>query len=230
MEQATERELQRLRDNLEQQRQNLELERVQQEARARELEQREKKLEQERQAEKARTSDGEIGHKRGRDADPQHEVGSRGLLRRDGELEGSAKQAATADDEKGDVTCRRTTGSASGKDMGSGRDIKKEDEGAGAQRRGRGNLDAEGDEADMLPPARESRDTSDWAVKMERTDRSAVLTNTSAERLRVVKALLAGWYVCFCPKCNSKCRAYGLPEAPTRQLARVGACVVPRCD
>ena len=212
MGQAMERELQQLRDNLEQQRQNLELERVQQEARARELEQREKQLEQERQVDQARTSEGEVGQKRGRDGDPQHDVGSRGLLRRDGGLEGSAKQAAKPGDED-DVNCRRTAGSGQGKDIGSGKDVKREDERPGAQRRGRGNLDARGDEADMLPPARDSGDTSEWAVKMERTDRSAVLTNTSAERLRIVKALLAGWYVSFRRKCNSQCARACAPRS-----------------
>lgn len=190
--QAMERELRHLQDQLRKQGQDFELERQQHEAKARALEQQEKTLVQEKEIEKAWVNKSEVGHKRGREEGAQKERASDAGRESSGEVEASRKGASlpkvNVKSEVDDWRSARTGSGKGNRGEADGREV-------GGDRRV--DLHASGEEADVPSScgARGASTARDWAVKIEHTDRSAVLTNTSAERLRVVKALLSGWCV-----------------------------------
>lgn len=190
--QAMERELRHLQDQLRKQGQNFELERQQHEAKARALEQREKTLVQEKEIEKAMVNESEVGHKRGREEGAEKERAPGTCRERSGEVEASGKGASLPKvNVKSEVDDRRSART------GSGKGNRAEADGREVRGDRRVDIHASGEEADVPSSggARGASTARDWAVKIEHTDRSAVLTNTSAERLRVVKALLSGWCV-----------------------------------
>lgn len=185
--QAMDRELCDLKDQLEKQRQNAELERQHYEEKARELEHRERTLAQEKE-EKARVSEGEVGHKRGRDCKAPKERAPAGTRAGSGEFEMSGKEVCTEEEAvRIEVKSQRSAGRGSGN--------RGEVDGHAVRGERRGDHSDGGGEAEATESCIPGHvgGASDWSVMIEDTDRSAVLTNTSAERLRVVKALLSGW-------------------------------------
>jgi hypothetical protein len=193
---AMERELQQLRDKAQQQQQQqLERERELEAFRTREREQREKEIEREGGRERGGEEEregggqGEAGRKREREAASELQGHAGGLkAARDASCETAHGAGAV---EKGGE--RAAAGGKLPHDAEAGR-CEDGSEGVWSKWAGAGGPGMErGHGAAAGHGVCAERDKGAW--EMEQVQRSAVLTNTSAERLRVVKALLSAWYV-----------------------------------
>ena len=217
--QAIEKELQHLKDKVVQQQQQLERERELEVARSRERKQREKEREQERERERererarekesARESERGAGHKRQSDAsvhDRDATTGEGGGIDRGGGGAGAGSEEMGGRRVENKIqsvlssSIEKERGGAAGSVDVSG------EVGSGSGRRGIGgregkevkcDVKAEEDATDVrIAGGGRGPDGGGWGGwEMECMDRSAVLTNSSAERLRIVKALLSAWCV-----------------------------------
>jgi len=194
--QAVEQELLLLKDRVQlqdqkQQQQQLEHERELEAARTREREQREKEREREareREQERDGEGQGEAGRKRDRGAGSELQ-GHAGGVKAARDARSDAAHSAGAADAGGQRAARGKEPLAAEADPYvtgvQGVPQRRADGGGYGIGHGSGAATAQGVCAE--------RDAAAW--EMEQIDRCAVLTNTSAERLRVVKALLSAWYV-----------------------------------
>ena len=197
--QAMERELQQLRDKTIQQQKQIELQREQEAVRTREWERQERDKEQEmerekerekvKEREKEREREREVGRKRNRDSDTDVES-----------IVSSSKGAKGVDIGASDNTDRQTI-------RGRGKDASDSGSCAGGDEGGPGGVREKRDIQEVghnstthasctkgdFTAASASVPAADGELgwEVEHMDRSAVLTNASAERLRIVKALLS---------------------------------------